>query len=180
MGSSLLGPFEKEGPVRRVERFLHSAGALPETYDVSFGVLEVGCEAHVSNWLFLPHRLAAQFLHVLQCSLNVGDVDCDDGVLDFAVSFCQSAVDGSWCCRLPGLLVNFCGSNHVVLHSGVLADVPTEGFLVEALCAFLVVGRYLKVYYPSVMHILHLNGRARNRSNKYSLYFSSLLANVNS
>src|SRR6266571_1317605 len=173
MGSSLLGPFEKEGPVRRVERFLHSAGALPETYDVSFGVLEVGCEAHVGNWLFLPHRLAAQFLHVLQCSLNVSNVDCDDSVLDFVVAFRQPTVDGSGRCRLLGLLVNLCGSNHVVLHSGVLADVPSEGFLVEGLCAFLVVGRYLKVYDPRMMHIVHVNGRARIPSNKYSLYFSS-------
>src|SRR5437879_4910611 len=159
---------------------LRSTCGLPATYDYTFGVLEVGCEAHVGNWLLLSDHLAAQLLYVLQCSLDVSNVDCDDCVLDFAVSFRQSAVDSTRCCRLPGLLVNFCGSNHVVLHSGVLADVPTEGFLVEALCAFLVVGRYLKVYYPSVMHILHLNGRARNRSNKYSLYFSSLLANVNS
>src|SRR2546430_12597892 len=58
----------------------HSAGALPETYDVSFGVFEVGCEAHVSNWLLLPDHFAAQFLYVLQCSLDVRDVDCDDSV----------------------------------------------------------------------------------------------------
>src|SRR5207244_7144670 len=156
MSSSLLGPFEKEGPVRlRGMSVLHSAGALPETYDVSFGVLEVGCEAHVSNWLFLPHRLAAQFLHVLQCSLNVSNIDCDDSVLDFVVAFCQSAVDGSGRCRHLSLLVNLCGSNHVVLHSGVLADIPSENFLIEGLCALLVVGRYLKVYDPSVMHIVH-------------------------
>jgi hypothetical protein len=61
----------------------------------------------------------------------------------------------------------------VVLHSGVLADVPSEGFLVEGLGAFLIVGRYFKMYDPSVMHILHAKRRARNRSNKYSPYFSS-------
>src|SRR2546421_10625176 len=99
-------------------------------------------------------------LCVLQCSLDVSNVDCDDCVLDFAVSFRQSAVDSTRCCRLPSLLVNLCGSNHVVLHSRVLADVPTEGFLVEALCAFLVVGRYLKVYDPSMMHILHRESAA--------------------
>jgi hypothetical protein len=49
-----------------------------------------------------------------------------------------------------------------------------EGFLVEGLGTFLVVGRYLKVYDPCVMHILHRVWRAINRSNKYSLYFSSL------
>src|SRR5436309_2415849 len=174
MGSSLLGPFEKEGPVRRVERFLHSAGALPETYDVSFGVFEVGCEAHVSNWLLLPDHFAAQFLYVLQCSLDVRDVDCDDSVLDFVVALCQSAVDGSWFRRYLGLLVHLCSPNHVVLHSGVLADVPSEGFLVEALCAFLVVGRYLKVYDPSVMHISARARAAKGRCNKSSLYFSSL------
>src|SRR5207247_7133506 len=98
MGCSLLGPFEKKGPVRlRGMSVLHSTGALPETYDVSFGVLEVGCEAHVGNWLFLPHRLPAQFLYILQCSVNVSNVDRDDGVLDFAVSSCYSAVDGTWC-----------------------------------------------------------------------------------
>src|SRR6266550_30423 len=128
MGSSLLGPFEKEGPVRlRGMSVLHSAGALPETYDVSFGVLEV---------------------------------DCDDGVLDFVVAFRQPTVDGSGRCRHLSLLVNLCGSNHMVLHSRVLADIPSEGFLVEGLCAFLVVGRYLKVYDPSMMHILHRESAA--------------------
>src|SRR5438876_2308463 len=152
---------------------LHSTGALPETYDVSFGVLEVGCEAHVGNWLFLSYCFAAQFLYILQCSLNVSNVDCDDSVLDFVVAFCQSAVNGSWFRRLLGLLVHLCGPNHVVLHSRVLADVPSEGFLVETFCAFHVVGRYLKMHDPSMMHILHVKGRARNRSNKHSLYFSS-------
>src|SRR5438093_3718870 len=38
---------------------LHAAGALPESDDVSFGVLEVGCEAHVSDCFFLPDCLAA-------------------------------------------------------------------------------------------------------------------------
>src|SRR5207302_4549706 len=107
------------------------------------------------------------------CSVNVINVAGENGVLEFVVAFCLSTVH---CFLFRGhlsLLVHLCCPNHVVLHSGVLADVPSEGFLVEALRAFLVVGRYLKVYDPSVMHILHLNGRARNRSNKYSLYFSS-------
>src|SRR2546430_10450319 len=76
--------------------------------------------------------------------------------------------------RYLGLLVHLCSPNHVVLHSGVLADVPSEGFLVEALCAFLVVGRYLKVYDPSVMHISARARAAKGRCNKSSLYFSSL------
>src|SRR5438132_3423747 len=42
---------------------------------------------------------------------------------------------------------------------GVLADVPSEGFLVETLCAFHVVGRYLKMHDSSMMHILHVKGR---------------------
>src|SRR6266480_1747250 len=110
MGSSLLGPFEKEGPVRlRGMSVLHSAGALPET---------------------------------------------------FVVAFRQPTVDGSGRCRHLSLLVNLCGSNHMVLHSRVLADIPSEGFLVEGLCAFLVVGRYLKVYDPSMMHILHRESAA--------------------
>src|SRR5207249_1876367 len=154
--------------------FLHSAGALPEANDISFSVLEVSCEAHVCYWLFLLDCLAAQFLYVFQCGLNVRDIYRDDGVLDFVVAFCQSAVDGSWLCGHPGLRVNLCGSDHVVFHSGVLANVPSEGFLVEALCAFLVVGRYLKVHDSCVMHILHLSGNALKWANKYSLYFTSL------
>src|SRR5437667_1410082 len=60
MGSSLLGLVKRKRRVRSDawNRVLHSAGALPETYYVSFGVLEVGCEAHVSNWLFLSDHLA--------------------------------------------------------------------------------------------------------------------------
>src|SRR5467141_2919237 len=173
MGSSLLGPFKKKGLVRLVDLVLHSAGALPETYDVSFGVLEVGCEAHVSNWLFLADHLAAQLLNILQCRFDVWNIYCNYCVLDLVVALCEAAVDGSWFRRLLGLLVSLCGSNHVVLHSGVLADVPSEGFRVEGLGAFLIVGRYFKMYDPCVMHTLHLRGRARNRSNKYSLYFSS-------
>src|SRR5207245_11271502 len=87
MGSSLLGPFEKEGPVRRVERFLHSAGALPETYDVSFGVLEVGCEAHVSNWLFLRRSFAPNFFPVLHCGPIIGRATCKTVFLDSVVLF---------------------------------------------------------------------------------------------
>src|SRR5437879_7662464 len=41
---------------------------------------------------------------------------------------------------------------------GYLLMSHPKGFLVEGLCAFLVVGRYLKVYDPSVMHILHVRG----------------------
>src|SRR5438309_495842 len=69
---------------------------------------------------------------------------------------------------------NLSGSDHVVFHSGVLANVPSEGFLVEDLCAFLVVGRYLKVHDSCVMHIPHLSGSALKWANKYSLYFTSL------
>jgi len=76
--------------------------------------------------------------------LNVRDIYCDDGVFDFIVSFCQSAVDGSWLRGHPSLRVNLCRSNHMVLHSGILANVPSEDFLVEALCPFLVVGRSSK------------------------------------
>src|SRR2546428_598666 len=39
--------------------FLHSAGALPESYDVSFSVLEVSCEAHICYRLLLLDCLAA-------------------------------------------------------------------------------------------------------------------------
>ena len=144
---------EGSGPTRGI--LLHFASALPETYDVSFGVLEVGCEAHVGNWLFLADYLAAQLLNILQCRFDVWNIYCNYCAFDLVVALCEATVDGSWFRRLLGLLVSLCGSNHVVLHSGVLADVPSEGFRVEGLCAFLVIGRYLKVYDPSMMHILH-------------------------
>ncbi len=58
IGFSSVSLDEKEG-ADKLELFLHAAGALPESDDVSFRVLEVGCEAHVSNWFFLLDRLAA-------------------------------------------------------------------------------------------------------------------------
>ena len=41
------------------DRVLHVARALPESDDVSFGVFEVSCEAHVRYWLFLLNGFAA-------------------------------------------------------------------------------------------------------------------------
>src|SRR6266571_7010449 len=106
------------GPADPLGICLRAACALPEAYDVSFRVLEVGCEAHVSNWLFLPDHLAAQLLNVLQRRLNVRNVYRDNRVLDLVVALCHSAVDGSGLGGHPGLLVNLCCPNHVVLHSG--------------------------------------------------------------
>ncbi len=50
---------EKKGPVDYWIDFLHSTSTLLEAYDVSFSVLEVGCEAYVSNRLLVPDYIAA-------------------------------------------------------------------------------------------------------------------------
>ena len=54
-----VGPDEKIVGPTNDDSHLHAAGALPESDDVSFGVLEVGCEAHVSDCFFLLDCLAA-------------------------------------------------------------------------------------------------------------------------
>src|SRR5213080_2640343 len=94
------------GPADPLGICLHATCALPEAYDVSFRVLEVGCEAHVSNWLLLLDHLAAQLLNVLQRCIDVGNIDRNDGVLDLVVALCHSAVDGSGLLGHPGLIVS--------------------------------------------------------------------------
>src|SRR5206468_6477708 len=113
----------------------------------------VGCEAHVSNWLLLLDHLATQLLNVLQRCLDVGNIDRDDSVLDLVVALGHSTVDGSRLLGHPGLVVSGRGDYPMVFHSRVLADIPSEGLLVEALGAFYVVGRYLEVYNPTVVHV---------------------------
>ncbi len=44
---------------------LHSSG-LPEADDIALCVFEVGCEAHVRDWLFLLDGLAAYVLDALE------------------------------------------------------------------------------------------------------------------
>src|SRR5947208_8897876 len=121
------------GPADPLGICLRAACALAEAYDVSFRVFEVGCEAHVSNWLLLLNDLATQLLNVLQRRLNVRNVYCNDGVLDLIVALCHSAVDGSRLLAHPGLVVSGRGDYPLVFHSRVLADIPPEGLLVERL-----------------------------------------------
>ena len=59
---SLSASSRKRSPGDYWTGFLHSTSALPEAYDVSFSVLEVGCEAHVGNRLLVPDYLAAYLL----------------------------------------------------------------------------------------------------------------------
>ena len=56
-----------------------------------------------------------------------------------------------------GLLVDGCCAYRVVLHSGVLANLPSECFLVECFAAFQIVERYFEVYYfaGDVRHMRH-------------------------
>ena len=61
----------------------------------------------------------------------------------------------------------------MVLHSWVLVDLPSEGFHVEGLCAFDVVGRYLEMYYFTG-HTYQFDWR-KFAGNKRSLYFLSLV-----
>jgi hypothetical protein len=57
----------------------------------------------------------------------------------------------------------------VVLHSWVLADLPSEGFHVKGLSAFDVVGRYFEMYYFTG-HTHQFDWR-KFAGNKRSLYF---------
>src|SRR6266571_5275484 len=161
-GKLNLTRFEKRKRVRADKRDvgLHATGALPEAYDVSFGVFEVGCEAHVYHGLFLLDYLASELLDALQGRVYVRDVYCDHCVLDGVLSFRHAAVDRSWLCG-HSLLIGGCCANHVVFHSWVLVDLPSEGFLLEALGSFDVVGRYFEVYHFTG-HIGHVRKKGEN------------------
>src|SRR5437867_13184085 len=148
----MVGRIERESGLTAVGLRLHSSG-LPEADDVAFGVFEVGCEAHVRDWLFLLDSLAAVLLDALERSINVLDINCYHCcMVRVVVPLGQAAVDGAWFCGHLCLLVDLGGVDHVVLHSGVLVDVPAEGLLVEVLGAFYIVGGYFEVYYSAVMH----------------------------
>src|SRR6266568_3039674 len=110
--------------------------------------------------LFLLDYLASELLDALQGRVYVRDVYCDHCVLDGVLSFRHAAVDRSWLCG-HSLLIGGCCANHVVFHSWVLVDLPSEGFLVEALGSFDVVGRYFEVYHFTG-HIGHVRKKGEN------------------
>ena len=125
---------------------------LPEPYDISFRIFDIGSVAHIANLRLFAYKLAALFDDFLRGSVYIIHINRYHGGFDWSLSLQHAPVNGSRLSR-RAFFVNLGRYQASLLHFRHTVHLPSEYAAAEFLRAAHIIRRNLKMYALSICNL---------------------------